>query len=195
MKNLELIDPTKTFIFKREELSLRSAELRWLSLLLEVGDSKKYLIILSDKSRRDGLQHRIGFSEKIDFRRLVRLAHAGGFAVRGWSDLPPRSFISPRSVRVIQPPLQQATANWSCLVRRCCIRSTTDVRSLAGKPRGWSHAAGFIFLIFTRHGVPAGIALRASFPLHAAAYERCCALQHHVYIGIYIYIYICSRAQ
>lgn len=66
----------------------------------------------------------IGFSQKIDFLRVVvRLALAGGFTAADPISLPLRFSISPLSLRVTQSPLRQATANWTCPAHCCCIHS------------------------------------------------------------------------
>lgn len=138
---------------------------------------RKTLIIPSDKSGWDGLHVESDLVRKSTFGEYSQTRSCRRVR-RSWSDLPPRSSISPVSLRVTQPPLQQATANWTCPARCCCIHSwyETDVRSLTGKPRGWSRLCS----LFLPTVLPVGIVLRApEFPL----------LQHTrdaLYTGMYV---------
>lgn len=104
----------------------------------------------------------IGFSQKIDFPRVVvRLALAGGFTAADPISLPPRFSISPLSLRVTQPPLRQATANWTCPAHCCCIHSWYGWRTISHGETAWvePHTAGCVFLIFILCTLPAGIVL------------------------------------
>ena len=104
----------------------------------------------------------IGFSEKLDFRRVVRFALAGGFVAADLIShfVPPSLPFLYLSLCVSQPPLLQAMANWTCPAHCCCIHSwyETDVRSLTGKPRGWSRLCS----LFLPAVLPVGIVRRAS---------------------------------
>lgn len=88
--------------------------------------------------------HRIGFSEKIDFGRVVRLALAVGFAAAD----PISHLVSPFLLypyvllsRLYCEHRQIGPARLAVVVFTV---ATTDVRSLTGKPRGWSHTAGCV---------------------------------------------------
>lgn len=80
---------------------------------------------------------RIGFSEKIDFRRVVALASAGGFATADPISLPPPFPPSPLPLRVTQSLVRQLRQ----IGPRRCIHSWYGLTyDLPGKPRGWSHS-------------------------------------------------------
>jgi len=124
----------------------------------------------------------IGFSEKLDFRRVARFALAGGFVAADLIShlVPPSLPFLYLSLCVSQPPLLQA--NWTCPAHCCCIhRYETDVRSLTGKPRGWSRLCS----LFLPAVLPVGIVRRASEFLllqHTRA-----ALHPRMYVHVRVY--------
>lgn len=83
----------------------------------------------------------IGFSEKIDFRRvLVLAAVAGGFATVDPISLPPPLPPSLLPLRVTQPAVRQLRQIGPAPTRRCIHSWYGLTYDLPGKPRGWSHS-------------------------------------------------------
>lgn len=122
----------------------------------------------------------IGFGEKIDFRRIVKLAFAS----------PPQlicDHLVPPSLRTCYSAASIATANWTCPARSCVVftvgtRLTYDLSW--EKPRGWSRLCS-LFLLGAL--LPARIVLGASeFPLLRHTRDA-------LYPRVYTYTYLCTE--